>query len=187
MNDENQQNQQDDKMQKIYENFVHRFFVLDENEKRRYMRYFANAPELIYLNIINAKQQIYSQIMRRTIPEIESYKPKKAKYEYIILILACIYISEQHIQNQAKAKIKEERLKMRIDRQREKKKKTLYEIIRPLYAEITVYRQDKATWNDIVVILRKAHRSMFRGHKLTASYLRRAYNQVAENYKQRLK
>lgn len=47
------------------------------------------------------------------------------------------------------------------------------------YAEITMLRQ-QYSWQDVAKIIKKNHRHQFEGYKLTASYLRRVYNKIAQ-------
>ena len=102
-----------------------------------------------------------------------------ARYNLYTLIMAI----EDYTHNALRRK----RSKTSDEVDRSKTKRRIYKVqrqtykdrIRALLTEIDMLRtKERLSWSEIAVYLQRAHRKYFAGKRLSASYLRRAYNDL---------
>ena len=96
-----------------------------------------------------------------------------ARYNLYTLIMAI----EDYTHNALRRKrSKTSKTKRRIYKVR---RQTYKDRIRALLTEIDMLRtKERLSWSEIAVYLQRAHRKYFAGKRLSASYLRRAYNDL---------
>lgn len=155
------------------------------------IRRYARAPREGKLEIARLHQQIYGftgknfeNVSHETGTALKNWKIKNpALWQHISLLIAIEDYAEYMRRKRGKtdklvAQIKEGQ---RRNKARKYKKQTLSDRIRGMYAEIKTLRErDKLSWTGVAKYLKSAHRKYFRGHDLSASYLRRAYNALAQ-------
>lgn len=107
---------------------------------------------------------------------------RRAAWNLATLMLAI----EDHVQT---AYIRRKRSERNAEISRSKHRRRVYKVrkqtykdrIRGLLTEINVLRtQEGLSWTEIALFLKRNHRKYFDGYQISASYLRRAYNELME-------
>ena len=138
---------------------------LSSAEANIFFKIFAKKTQEEQTLIIGWKQKLYNNFKDDYISDLKKNPPS---YERIILILAIQLYENNKKSEKIKAYIKNQKLKNRV-----KKPITLENKFRSIFAEIETYINNGSTYVDITNILKKHHRTMFSGFKLTPSYVRR--------------
>lgn len=162
---------------------------MTDDQQSVLIRRYAKEPKEGKLEIARLHQKIYglnftSDVSCETILILKEIRNKNpVLWQHLSLLLAI----ENYIEYVKRKRGKTDRLisKIKEGQRRNKasryKKQTLSDRIRGLYSEITTLRErDKLSWPGVAKYLKQAHRKYFRGHNLSPSYLRRAYNTLAK-------
>ena len=152
--------------------------------RTKLLRTFARATPEEKLDISRCHQKYYSP--DGSDPDRDALlmlrSEHKAKYNLATLMLA---IEDQAQTAYLRRKVSQRNIEISRSKHRRRvfkvKKQTYKDRIRGLLTEIDVLRtQDKLSWNEIAVFLKRNHRKYFDGYQISGSYLRRAYNELME-------
>ena len=162
---------------------------MTDDQQSVLIRRYAKEPKEGKLEIARLHQKIYglkftTDVSHETILILKEIRNKNpVLWQHLSLLLAIENYIEYVKRKRGKtdkliSKIKEGQRRNKASRY---KKQTLSDRIRGLYSEITTLRErDKLSWPAVTKYLKQAHRKYFKGHNLSPSYLRRAYNTLVK-------
>ena len=169
------------KGENLMKNLILKYAKMDETDKQKKLKKFARATPSEQRDIIQLKSEFYmrseNEQDKKDCNDLRKRAPRE--YERLCFCIAVDALASTKKSDKTKALIKNEKLNLRA----EKRKIKFIDKIRPLYSEIHVYRENNMSWANIVKVLKSSHRSMFKDFKITPSYLRRTYEQVAPEEK----
>ena len=161
---------------------------MKDDQQGTLIRRYAREPREGKLEIARLHQKIYglnfTDVSHEAIQVLRTLRNRNpVLWQHLSLLLAI----EDYIEYVKRKRGKTDRLisKIKEGQRRNKasryRKQTLSDRIRGLYSEITTLRErDKLSWTGVAKYLKQAHGKYFRGHDLSPSYLRRAYNALAQ-------